>query len=61
MSLFKDKRVVYGLLAGAAVIVGAAVISHYMGSSSAVEAEPSAAIGPLKRDDSGYIEFEQFI
>ena len=31
MSLFKDKRVVYGLLAGAAIVVGAAVASHYFG------------------------------
>ena len=51
MSLVKDKRVVYGLLAGAAVIVGAAVLSHYYGSSSSAEAEPSLSIGPLKRDD----------
>lgn len=58
MSLFQDKRVVYGLLAGAVVLVGAAILSHHYGSSNE-EAQPS--IGPLKRDEQGYIDFNQFI
>ena len=57
--IVKDKRVVYGLLAGAAILVGA-YLYHKLGSSEA-ETEAADSIGPLRRDQSGYIEFEQFI
>lgn len=58
----QDKRVMYGLLGGAAVLVGAALISHYLSQK-----EPDAfnedvdGLGPLQRDGTGHIEFEQFI
>ena len=55
---FQDKRVVYGLLAGAAVLVGAVLYHQY---SSSDEPDMSESIGPLKRDQSGHIDFEQFI
>ena len=56
--MFKDKRVVYGLLAGAAII-GGALASYYLSESESPGEIPS--IGPVKRDASGYIEFEQFL
>ena len=57
-----DKRIVYGLLGGAAVLVGAALISHYFqdkeGDKLGAEID---SLGTLTRDASGHIEFEQFI
>ena len=58
MSLVKDKRVVYGVLAAAALLVGAVVMYKY-GDSEGGEEEID--IGPLKRDAQGYIEFQQFL
>jgi hypothetical protein len=52
----------YGLLGGAAVLVGAALISHYL---SQKEPDPFDddinCLGALQRDATGHIEFEQFI
>ena len=63
--MLKDKRVVYGLLAGAAVVVGAAVLSHmFSKSDDDDDGKLSAAIdglGSLQRDASNHIEFDQFI
>ena len=47
MSMFKDKRVIYGLLAGAAVI-GGALMSYYLSDSES--AGEIQSIGPVKRD-----------
>ena len=61
--MFKDKKVLYALIGGAALLVGAAIISH-MSS----ESEPSPIdddldkLGPLKREENGqYLDFEYFI
>ena len=61
--MLKDKRVVYGLLGGAAVLIGAAVISHYFSGekeSNQLDIEIDK-LGLLQRDASNHIEFEQFI
>lgn len=61
--MLKDKRVVYGILAGAAVLVGAAVASHYFskaGDDDKLEQEIEK-LGSLQRDNSNHIEFDQFI
>lgn len=59
MSLFKDKRITYALLAGAVTIIGGALLSHYLSDGGSPDEIPS--IGPVKRDASGYIEFQQFL
>ena len=56
MSLFKDKRVVYGALLGAATLIGA-LAYHYMSDSSEESTDALPSIGPVKRDGQGYIEF----
>lgn len=55
----------YGLLAGAALIVGGLI--YYYGTSDKIEQEAVDPIidglkklGQLKRDHEGYIDFEQF-
>ena len=62
--MLQDKRVIYGLLGGAAVLVGAALISHYF-QDKVADSDPMDAeleqLAPLARDSTGHIEFEQFI
>lgn len=58
-SIFKDKKIVYGLLVGAAVLVSAALISHYYSDKQTDTIDDEiGALGVLQRDDSGHIEFE---
>lgn len=60
--MLQDKRVVYGLLGGAAVLVGAALISHFMQDKETNQIDDELEkLGVLSRDNSGHIEFEQFI
>lgn len=59
-----DKKVVYALLGGAAVI-GAAIAYHFYSSSTeGVEDEMDAhldELGPLQKDHYGNIKFDQFL
>lgn len=58
--MLKDKRVVYGLIGGAAVLIGAAVLSHYMGgedSGNKID-DDIAQLGPLQKDGQGHIDFD---
>jgi len=64
MSMFKDKKVMYALIGGATLLVGAALIAHM--SSAAVEENPIDddldKLGPLKREEDGrYLDFDYFI
>lgn len=62
--MFKDKRVVYGLIGGAALLIGAAIISHYTSGQSAEDQQIDDEIeklGPLQRDNTNHIQFDQFI
>ena len=47
MSMFKDKRVDYGLLAGA-LLIGGALLPYYLSDSEC--ADEIQSIGPVKRD-----------
>ena len=61
MQALKDKRVIIGG-AAVAVLLGVAFFTHYY---SAQKTDPIKVrldkIGTLKRDASGYIDFEQFV
>jgi hypothetical protein len=59
-----DKKVMYAILGGAAV-VGAAVAYHFL-SSASEEADDSLEadlqeLGELQEDERGFIEFKQFL
>lgn len=61
--MFKDKKVLYALIGGATLLVGAAIIAHF---SQTVEDSPIDddldKLGPLKREEDGrYLDFEYFI
>jgi hypothetical protein len=58
-----DKKVMYALIGGVAV-VGAAVAFHLMSGKSEVEDALDGdleQLGPLKLDDQNRIEFDQFL
>merc|ERR1712153_185825 len=62
-SIFKDKKLLYALIGGATLLVGAAIISHMSGQ---VEESPIDQdlenLGPLRREEDGrYLDFEYFI
>jgi hypothetical protein len=62
-TMFKDKKVLYALIGGATLLIGAAIISHL---SQTVEDSPIDddldKLGPLKREEDGrYLDFEYFI
>ena len=64
MSMFKDKKVMYALIGGATLLVGAALIAHM--SSEAVEENPIDddldKLGPITREEDGrHLDFEYFI
>ena len=63
MQGLSDKRVIYGILGASAVVVGAAILSHYFsgGGKSDPLKEKLDELVPLQRDSSGHIDFEQFI
>ena len=63
-SMFKDKKVLYALIGGATLLVGAALLAHM--SAGQVEESPIDddldKLGPLKREEDGrYLDFEYFI
>jgi len=62
-TIFKDKKLLYALIGGATLLVGAAIISHMSGQ---VEESPIDQdlenLGPLRREEDGrYLDFEYFI
>ena len=64
MSMFKDKKVMYALIGGATLLVGAALIAHM--SSAAVVENPIDddldKLGPITREEDGrFLDFEYFI
>ena len=58
----QDKRVIYSLVGGAAVLVGAALLTHYLSQKEPNPIDDEIdSLGNLQRDATGHIEFEQFI
>ena len=57
-----DKKVLYALIGGAAV-VGAAVAYHFMSKSEAEDTldDDLDELGSLELDENGRIKFEQFL
>lgn len=60
-----DKKVLYALLGGVA-LVGAAIAFHYLGSKEVNEEEEKLdadleELGELETEDNGHIKFEQFL
>ena len=67
MSLMKDKRVLYGVLAAAALVVGTVAYYKYSDSGKEVKVkekkkeekkEEEVDVGVVKRDAYGFIDFE---